>query len=53
MRPGGGSQAGGGVLQPSSHLPYVPPEGLTDPHPQPRGHDANGVKSRPVFGAEL
>lgn len=51
--PGGGSQASGGVLQPSSHLPYVPSEGLTDPHPQPCGYNANGVKSRPVFVTEL
>lgn len=53
MCPGRGSQASGGVLQPSSHLPYVPSEGLTDPHPHPCCHDANGVTSRPVFGTEL
>lgn len=53
MRPGRGSQASRRVLQPSSHLPYVPSEGLTDPHPQPCRHDTYGVKSRAVFGTEL
>lgn len=53
MRPGRGSQASRWVLQPSSHLPYVPSEGLTDPDPQPCRHDTYGVKSRAVFGTEL
>lgn len=53
MRPGRGSQASRWVLQPSSHLPYVPSQGLTDPHPQPCRHDTYGVKSRAVFGTKL